>query len=307
MKKIAIIAILLLVGLNLLIVPLLSTGRNINNAINDVAASTPSDTIYIKSNENFNDNDNATLIAAAKSLEGVESVTAYDTYQTATSALTYGGEIPDTNKVEGRYSIPVIALDSADDQKYPIIAGRNLAGNNEVVISSSLVDHLGLSPEEVINSSAASMSVVGVYQDPIPYQTNRNLFSSSMLGNNDIDSANQAYTVDQNIKVENKNQIYTISDEGEEITQAQQVIEIVFDNDNTEANLTALINKLGEDQVYFSTLGLKDENDNFSSLYSLTIQNQNIKRTLIVTDIVSIGLIILFIRKDSNGISKKSA
>lgn len=303
MKIITLITILLLSLLNILTIPLFLNIHQIKTNINNLATSIPDNTIYVNSNTNQYDLDNAKFITELKTIPGVKDVSSHNMY--TLQGLYLDGTIDtNNNKIVGRYTIPTVILDDPSQQQYPIIAGNNISGDNQIVISSALVEHLGKTPIEMVNSSTYSMKIVGVYDDPNPYNQYNSEYSYKLFNYDNWTTTNLAYTVDSGLQEQNQMKAYDLllapyDESNVSQDQIQQAIAVTFDNEDTKANLDTLIKQIGDDNVYMSNLGISDPTKRFEAYHQLNRYNNNLIKSLAITDIIGITLLIYFNRKES--------
>lgn len=298
MKKITIITVSILIITNLLTIPIFTTLNQINDNIGQLTANIPDNTIYIDSNIDTSDSDNSQLITSLKQLEGVTAVTAHNIYDL--QETYYDGQVDvESNQIVGRYTIPTIIFDDASAQQYPIIAGSNLSGDGQIVLSSSLVEHLGISPEEMIGNATYSLEVVGVYDDPNPYQQIDDDNSYKLINFDNYQTTNFGYTIDSNYQQTNLKRTYADSDLNRDNYQIEQAIEITFDNNDTQANLQMLLDKIGNSNVYISKLGIEDQNRQYAIYQYFNIDTRQAKVILLIVDILVISLLLLIHRKEN--------
>lgn len=302
MKKLTVISIISLLIINLLTLPIFINLNIINSKIEELVTTIPNNTIYVNSNSNHLDLDNSKFVNQLSQLNGVSAVTAHNIYRIENTY--YDGQInPDENQIVDRYTIPVATLDQASQQKYDIIAGQNLSGDGQVVISSSLVNHLGKTPEQMIGEDIYSLEIVGVYDDPNNYQQIDAEYSHKLYNFDNYLTTNLAYTIDSKYQEQNLIKLYDLPTYDYEAgnigqNQIQQIIEIKFDQDDTATNLDMLLNEVGNDNVYLSNLGIQEPDNSFSIHSLLKAYGTRITISLLIVDVITIGLLIYLNRKE---------
>lgn len=303
MRKLTIFALAIMIFIDLLTVPVFQSLTKMTDSVDNLITSLPANTIYVNSNLNRFDSDNSQFIARLSKIDSVTDVSASNIYKI--SDTYYDGMVDVAhNQVVGRYTIPVVTLDDPSQQQYPIIAGANISGDNQMVVSSSLVEHLGKTPEQVIGQNTYTLEIVGVYDDPNPYQQVDDDYSYWWSNFDNYKTFNLAYTVDSGYQTDNITQLYdtlTYDYIGDDSTmdQIQQVIKITFDNDKTAENLDTLLTEIGNGNIYLSNLGVEDQTNSFYSLSSLYSFQSRFRIAVIIVNLIFICLFAYLYRKES--------
>lgn len=302
MRKLTIFTLAIMIFIDLLTIPVFQSLAKMTDSVDNLITSLPANTIYVNSNLNRFDSDNSQFIARLSQLDAVTDVSASNIYKI--NDTYYDGMVDVAhNQIVGRYTIPVVTLDDPSQQQYPIIAGTNISGDNQMVVSSSLVEHLGKTPEQVIGQNTYTLEIVGVYDDPNPYQQIDDDYSYKLSNFDNYKTVNLAYTVDSGYQADNITQLYdtlTYDYIGDDSTmdQIQQVIKITFDNDNTAENLDTLLTEIGNGNIYLSNLGVEDQTNSFYSLSSLYSFQSRFRIAVIIVNLIFICLFAYLYRKE---------
>lgn len=301
MKKITILSILSLLGLNLLFIPTITTSAQINRELNSWLSSIPDNTAYFYYEQQGDLYTNEFIQEQIEDLNFVKS-TSYQQLYEPQFVFCYQSpcvEQSTTQPASSSLEIPIAILEESSDQTLPIVSGDNLSGDNQVVVSSSLVSNLGLNNEQVIGQPLAAYTIVGVYQDPYPYieyNNDRYLPFARQEQNSRTETYNQAYTIDSHTKETNKLTYFVEYSKGvEAYTIDRQVLTITFTDDNLEQNLDSIREQFDSNNIILTSNLTPNSSENvYINFYAIIDITRNLVIVLIIVDLISIcGLIAL--------------
>lgn len=210
---------------NLAIVSSLQTIPDNVIYITNATTGSPDSDKFINNKSDFNASTNYEKIDQINSLPEVISTEMIDIIPSDTISIE--------NKVEDhqlRSTLEInqqsIRADQFDDLQ--LIAGQLPTKPDQLLVSSAIVDHYGLSSEDVIGQIRNGFSIVGVYQDDSPFQI--------------INDSSSPLIVNPNYSLPSStDQGFTFSTSADQMHPVQY-IKITFDGDDPKVNNELLTN-----------------------------------------------------------------
>lgn len=292
MKKLIFITTTILIILNILLIPFYVYNNNIKDTVQQGLDTLEDNQAVIYNQDGMLFPSELTKLL--DQVDSIQDVEYYQTYQqfdyTDTTKEEYHIE---ENNFIGGLSVPFTILEDSTSQKYPIIAGNNLSGDNQVVLSSSLLDYLEYDYDEIIGQTVSGLEIVGVYQDPNEYKQLKDPRFTTEYSTKYY-TTNGGYTIDSDLKDSNFLYNEVSINNSEPFIENSKLLLITFKNDSTD-NIANLDNTL-QNQFAIYTNDQIIENNVSNSYFNLQYEINTILITIMFINIFWIILIIIFFK-----------
>lgn len=231
MKKLILTTTIVLIGLNISLLPYFNYQSDFNNRVNDTLDNLNDNQALLYSTEySGTPRELENILSTVSGVESIDFNNTYNNYEvldTTKNTIT----IKDNN-FNGGLTVPFKILEKPSNQKLPIISGENLNDNDQVVLSSSLLDYLDYNYDDVIGQYTNNLQIVGVYEDPNPFSqvTDKYVFNNPSVSTY---TSNGGYTTDSTLKEQQLSQYSFMDDNDEDFLINSQAVVITF---NSEVN-----------------------------------------------------------------------